>query len=90
MGFIDATGLEKIKGHKYVSGSQTALEDAMQPFWNYSALLIPKKVAPNLVTLAGLVITILACLLILDNDQSMTKEAQPVYHLVAVFCLFMY
>jgi len=68
MGFIDEDGLKHIKEHKYVSGNSTPLDNAMQPFWNASALLIPKKVAPNLVTLSALMIMTSTGLLIVYND----------------------
>ena len=90
MGFIDKEGLKHIKEHKYVSGSSTYLETALQPFFNSCALLIPPKVAPNMVTLTGLLFNIIGCLTLLHHDSSMKKEVPPILQAGAAFCLFMY
>jgi hypothetical protein len=90
MGFIDKKGLETIKNHQYVSGTYTYIDQLMQPFWNGAALMIPTKVAPNLVTLTGLLFVLCDSFYLLWQDPSMTKPHPPVVHLVSAFCLFMY
>jgi hypothetical protein len=37
-GFITKDGLNRIKNHKYVSGSATYLDAAYEPFWRWFTL----------------------------------------------------
>jgi len=90
MGFIDKAGLAHIKNNKYKAGDSTLIDDAMQPFWNGAALLIPQKVAPNLVTLTGLFFPISISILLVWHDPSMREPPPPLYHAIAAACLCIY
>ena len=70
MGFITSEGLETIKNHKYVSGTWTYLDTAMNPFWNRFANLIPLNIAPNLVTLTGLLFPFTCSIFLLCLDTT--------------------
>ena len=39
--FISKEGLVNLKNYKYRGGAYTALDNAMQPFWNWFVTLIP-------------------------------------------------
>ena len=39
--FISKEGLVNLKNYKYKGGAYTALDNAMQPFWNWFVTLIP-------------------------------------------------
>ena len=56
-GPITAEGLANIKAHKYVGGKYTLLDELLNPFWFWATGLLPRWVAPNLVTLLGLCFT---------------------------------
>jgi len=90
MGFIDKGGLEKIKKHAYVSGTSTYIDDALQPFWNGAALLIPTRVAPNLVTLSGFLFPLSISILLVWHDPSMREPPPIMYHAIGALCLCIY
>mmetsp|Transcript_62273 Transcript_62273/g.115581 ORF Transcript_62273/g.115581 Transcript_62273/m.115581 type:complete len:382 (-) Transcript_62273:53-1198(-) len=59
---LTAEGLEHIANYKYVPSPYTALDWALQPAWNYLVTWLPRRMAPNLVTLSGLIPVLLAYL----------------------------
>lgn len=44
--FISKEGLVNLKNYKYRGGAYTALDNAMQPFWNWFVTLIPMVILP--------------------------------------------
>ena len=45
--------MKNLDNYKYKPGKYTALENALQAYWNYMVSLLPMWVAPNLVTFIG-------------------------------------
>jgi len=90
MGFINKEGLKAIQEHKYVSGSYTFIDNAMTPWWNFVAGFIPHSIAPNMVTLIGLIINISGVAVFLYHDTTQTKEIPLWCHFYASMCLFLY
>jgi hypothetical protein len=88
--FIDEVGLDNIKKHKYVSGVYTPIDKLMGHWWELFVLAIPKNVAPNVVTLTALILTIMNTLLFLYEDTTLTKPLPVSYHYLASFIVFMY
>jgi hypothetical protein len=72
-GFIDEKGLENIKKHKYVSGVYTPLDNLLGYWWEIFVLVIPQSVAPNMVTLFALILTIFNAVLFMYQDTTFTK-----------------
>jgi len=70
MGFINKEGLKRIQEHKYVSGTYTIIDNAMQPWWNFVAGLVPLSIAPNMVTLIGLILNISGVAVFLYHDTT--------------------
>jgi len=89
-GFIDEKGLENIKTHKYVSGVYTPIDNLMGHWWELFVKIIPSSVAPNMVTLLALILTIINTVLFLYEDTTFTKPLPVSYHYLASFILFMY
>lgn len=54
--YLSEKTLINLKNYKYVSGAYTPLETAMNPFWVFVTELLPMSMAPNLVTLTGLLV----------------------------------
>ena len=90
MGFIDKEGLIRIQKHKYVSGCYTIIDNAIQPWWNFVASLVPHSIAPNMVTLIALAVNISGCGVLLYHDTTQTKEVPLWCHYYAAACLFIY
>ncbi|CAI2370650.1 unnamed protein product [Moneuplotes crassus] len=83
--YISDEGKENIKNHKYVPGEYSALDNLLNPFWIWIVEFLPKWMAPNLVTLLGLIALGGSYLLMLAFDLSMTKPLPGfTYLLVAI------
>ena len=50
---LSKSGLENIANHKYVAGSYTALDTALNPLWVKLTDMLPLWLAPNAVTTVG-------------------------------------
>lgn len=50
---LSNSGLENIANHKYVAGSYTALDTALNPLWVKLTDMLPLWLAPNAVTTVG-------------------------------------
>ena len=50
---LSKSGLENIANHKYVAGSYTALDTALNPLWMKLTNMLPLWLAPNAVTTFG-------------------------------------
>lgn len=53
MPILSKRALSGLKAYKYVSAGYTLLDDIHQPFWNWFVELLPRWLAPNLITLTG-------------------------------------
>lgn len=65
--------LKNLDEHKYASSGDTLLDPYMQPYWRWLVLQMPEWLAPNLITLLGLIINVVTsglCVLFSPNaDQ---------------------
>lgn len=52
--------LDNIVNYKYKTTELTFIDKIMTPFWNTIVKVIPLWVAPNLITIIGLVLLVLA------------------------------
>lgn len=52
--YIPAHGIKGLDEYKYTAGAYSLLDNALNPFWLWIANQLPKSMAPNLVTLLGL------------------------------------
>lgn len=62
MGYITKQGLENLKLYKYMSGGYSWLDNIMNYWWEFTLNLIPMNMAPNLITLVGLIINMFGAL----------------------------
>jgi len=54
-----------VKKHKYRANGTTYLEEYLQPFWNAIVPHVPRWIAPNMITIVGLLINALSLLWLL-------------------------
>jgi len=88
--FISPEGLQTLLQYKYVSGQYSIGDKAMQPFWNWFVTLMPISMAPNLITLLGLIGNLFSLAVCLLYDVSY-KEAPPMWlSLLIVATMFIY
>ena len=57
--------LKKLMEHKYSSSGTTLLDPVMQKFWNWFVLHVPTTIAPNVLTISGLVINVVTTLILM-------------------------
>lgn len=74
--------LKKLSDHSYKCESRSLTDPYLQPFWNWLVLQTPIWLAPNLITLIGLIVNIVTTLVIIryspdaNSDVSIFKNVQ--------------
>ncbi|XP_022083677.1 cholinephosphotransferase 1-like [Acanthaster planci] len=82
--------LKRLKEHKY-SAEGTSLFDApMQVFWRWLIEQIPKTIAPNTITMAGLALNILGAVILMMFSPTATEPAPGWAYITAALTLFIY
>lgn len=88
---IPEEGLKNIAEHKYVPGVYTPLDNLFNKyFWTPVVVLIPKWLAPNTITVTGLVIQIVGFLLLAHHCQDFRASAPKWTYGFSVFTIFAY
>jgi sn-1,2-diacylglycerol ethanolamine- and cholinephosphotranferases len=65
MAVLTDSQLKRLREHKYCSEGRSIAEFIFQPFWNYVVTLMPLWLAPNLITILGLIVNVSTSALIL-------------------------
>ncbi|XP_015925446.1 choline/ethanolaminephosphotransferase 1 isoform X2 [Parasteatoda tepidariorum] len=82
--------LKRLSDHRYNSCGRTLLDPIVQPFWNWAVLKLPLWLAPNLMTIAGLLINILTSLILICYSPDGLKEAPRWGFVLCAVGLFVY
>lgn len=56
--------LKRLGEHQYSCQSNSLLDKLLQPYWNWLVSKIPIWLAPNLLTICGLIINIITALIL--------------------------
>lgn len=88
--FITPEGLKNLDNYKYKPGVWTTIEDGLQPYWTYTASLVPDWVAPNLITFSGLLLLLSSCLILIFYDATRNHEIPNWCFFYSAFCLWGY
>lgn len=56
--------LRKLGEHQYSCQSVSICDQFLQPYWNWLVLQVPQWLAPNLLTILGLVVNIFTALVL--------------------------
>ncbi|GFY70700.1 hypothetical protein TNIN_274251 [Trichonephila inaurata madagascariensis] len=67
--------LKRLSDHRYNSCGRTLFDPIVQPFWNWLVLKLPLWLAPNLMTITGLIINIVTSLILVFYSPDATQEA---------------
>jgi len=65
--------LKGLKEHKYSSSCSSLLDPMLQRLWNWVVTLVPLWVAPNLITMVGLVVNIVTTLVLVYHCPTATE-----------------
>ena len=71
--YITEEGLKNIKNHQYKPGEYSPLDNLINPYWIKMSEWLPMWMAPNLVTLIGLIALLGSYLTMVYYDMSMTQ-----------------
>jgi ethanolaminephosphotransferase len=89
---LPSAGLVHIALHKYKSGTYTPLDNALNGFWFACAERLPLWMAPNMVTLIGLLFNVFAYVLVVRHQGGGLMEGAlpPWVNVACAVCLFLY
>ncbi|KAK6487952.1 cholinephosphotransferase 1-like [Huso huso] len=87
---LTAPQLKRLEEHKYSSSGRSMFEPPLQIYWNWLVQQIPIWVAPNTLTIIGLLINVATTLILLCYCPSAREEAPGWAFLLSAFGLFIY
>ena len=88
---LDKQELENIKTYKYRTNGLTFIEINMfEYFWNFMASILPRRLAPNLLTLSGLIVPLLSFFAVMYYDWTFSKVLPNWVFILAAAALFWY
>lgn len=62
---LSAQQLRKLSEHKYSCFSVSLLDPLLQPWWNWLVAQTPLWLAPNLITIVGLILNVVTTLILI-------------------------
>lgn len=74
---LSERALSQVAAYKYIAGPSTPLDRLMNHWWNYSVHGLPMWVAPNLVTLLGLLCMVAAAVVVVIQSPNCTDALSP-------------
>ncbi|RXM30189.1 Cholinephosphotransferase 1 [Acipenser ruthenus] len=87
---LTAPQLKRLEEHKYSSSGRSMFEPPLQIYWNWLVEQIPTWVAPNTLTIIGLLINVATTLILMCYCPSAREEAPGWAFLLSAFGLFIY
>jgi len=90
MGFITKDGLKQLLNYKYKPGEYTMLDNIMNYYWEACVKLVPKWVAPNVLTFTGWLLIIASYANMLRYDYTFKEIIPNSAFFFAAFCIFAY
>ncbi|NWS76441.1 CEPT1 ethanolaminephosphotransferase, partial [Crotophaga sulcirostris] len=82
--------LKRLEEHKYQSAGRSLLEPMMQGYWEWLVGRVPAWIAPNLITIIGLLINIFTTLLLVYYCPTATEQAPPWAYIACACGVFIY
>lgn len=74
--------LKKLGEHTYKCESRSLTDVYLQPFWNWLVLQTPLWLAPNLITLIGLIVNIVTTLVIIHYSPDANTDVSEQYKII--------
>ncbi|XP_053562859.1 choline/ethanolaminephosphotransferase 1 isoform X2 [Bombina bombina] len=82
--------LKRLEEHRYQSCGKSLLEPLMQGFWEWLVAQVPTWIAPNLITIVGLLINIFTTVILVYYCPTATEVAPVWTYLSCAIGLFIY
>lgn len=87
---LSAGQLKRLGEHKYSCSSASLLDPLLQPWWNWLVSKLPIWLAPNLITVSGLIVNILTTLILIYYSADAKTEAPRWACFICALGLFVY
>uniref|UniRef100_A0A671MBU6 Cholinephosphotransferase 1 n=1 Tax=Sinocyclocheilus anshuiensis TaxID=1608454 RepID=A0A671MBU6_9TELE len=87
---LSAVQLKRLEEHKYSAAGRSLFEPPCQIYWNWLVQQIPTWVAPNTLTITGLLINILTTVILVYYSPTATEEAPGWAFFLSALGLFIY
>nr|CAD7396255.1 unnamed protein product [Timema poppensis] len=87
---LSPTQLKRLGEHKYSYSSSSLLDPFLQPYWNWLVSKVPPWLAPNLITVVGLIINIVTTLILVWFSPDARGEAPRWACFICALGLFVY
>lgn len=88
--YLREKDLSSLDQYVYHGADYTVVENLLNPFWNWFATFFPDWMAPNMITLIGFIINVIASVAVLIHDPTLEGKAPGVYYVLASFALVTY
>lgn len=88
--FLSEEDLNNLDLYEYHGGEYSYIDNLLNPFWLKVAYAFPNWFAPNLITLTGLIVNVVAALLVGVYDPMLLGEAPGWVYINAAICLQIY
>lgn len=82
--------LDNLVKHKYTSAGSTLLDPIFQPYWCWCVQQLPMNLAPNLITLIGLLLNVVSSLLVIFYSPNATEDIPSWVLILCALGLFLY
>ncbi|XP_068611169.1 cholinephosphotransferase 1 [Brachionichthys hirsutus] len=82
--------LKRLEEHKYSASGRSLLEPPFQIYWNWLVQQIPTWIAPNTLTISGLLVNVISTLVLVCYCPTATEEAPSWAFITSALGLFIY
>eukprot|EP00079_Xenopus_tropicalis_P033700 XP_017947471.1 PREDICTED: cholinephosphotransferase 1 isoform X2 [Xenopus tropicalis] len=87
---LSAHQLKRLEEHKYSASGRSLVEPPMQVYWNWLVEKVPLWLAPNTITMVGLLLNVISTLILVCYCPTATEEAPFWTYLLCAIGLFVY
>lgn len=88
--YLHERDLKSLDTYVYHGADYTLIENFLNPFWTWFASFFPDWMAPNMITLIGLIINVVSSLIVLYHDPTVEGKAPSWVYVLASFSLVTY
>ena len=89
--YLSREKIARLKEHKYSATGRSLLETITQPFWNWVVTLMPLWVAPNLITIVGLIVNMVTSVAVVAYSRlANSHDVPPHIFILCAVGLFIY
>lgn len=84
---LNAMQLKNLSEHKYSSQGSTLLDPIFQPYWRWLVEKVPLNVAPNLLTIIGLIINVVSSTILVLYSPNATDDVRSLIIMIIIMII---